>query len=172
MKAATPILLFLLLCFSSAAQSPVMESNSLAEVRDKRNALLVVFKSRVLNVDAEERERAIIDDVLKADPEPKGRYRWVYSQMARKLNKYISKYNSLTPARTLSEADYVIFFNVVEFRRILDTPYPYGELFVIVKGSPEKLKPPRVVWRARKVLVAEDAIGDLIKDLKTLRGES
>jgi len=172
MKAATPILLFLLLCFSTVAQSPVMESNSLAEVRDKRNALLVVFKSRVLNVDAEERERAIIDDVLKADPEPKGRYRWVYSQMARKLNKYISKYNSLTPARTLSEADYVIFFNVVEFRRILDTPYPYGELFVIVKGSPEKLKPPRVVWRARKVLVAEDAIGDLIKDLKTLRGES
>jgi hypothetical protein len=65
----------------------------------------------------------------------------------------------------------VIFFNVVEFRRILDTAYPYGELFVIVKGSPEKLKPPHVVWRARKVLIAEDAINDLIKDLKTLRGE-
>ena len=149
-----------------------MESNSLGEVRDKRYALLVVFKSRVLSVDAEDRERTIIDDVLKADPEPKGRYRWVYSQLARKLNKYIHKYNSLAPARTLSEADYVIFFNVVEFRRILDTPYPYGELFVIVKGSPEKLKPPRIVWRARKVLVAEDAIGELIKDLKTIHGES
>jgi len=121
---------------------------------------------------ASDRERAIIEDVLKANPEPKGRYRWVYSQLARKLNKYIEKYNSLSPARELSQADYVIFFNVVEFRRILNTPYPYGELFVIVKGSPETLKPPRIVWRAKKVLYAEDAISDLIKDLKALRGES
>ena len=172
MKATTLALLFLLLCFSTAAQSPAIEGNSLEEVRDKRAALLVVFKSRVLNVDVSDRERGIIDDVLKADPEPKGRYRWVYTQLAKKLNKYINKYNSLSPAKTLSEADYVIFFNVVEFRRILDTAYPYGELFVIVKGSPEKLKPPHVVWRARKVLIAEDAINDLIKDLKTLRGES
>ena len=65
----------------------------------------------------------------------------------------------------------MIFFNVVEFRRILNTFYPYGELYVIVKGSPEELKPPRVVWRAKKVLFAEDAIGDLIKDLKAVRGE-
>jgi hypothetical protein len=172
MKVATPILLFFVLCFSTVAQNPAIEDNALEEVRDKRNALLVVFKSRVINVDADDRERSIIEDVLKANPEPKGRYRWVYNQLARKLNKYIDKYNSLTPAKTLSEADYVIFFNVVEFRRILDTAYPYGELFVIVKGSPEKLKPPRVVWRARKVLFAEDAIGDLIKDLKILRGET
>jgi hypothetical protein len=172
MKVVTSILLFLIFCFSTVAQSPAIEGNSLEEVRDKRAALLVVFKSRVIDVDVGDRERAIIDDVLKADPEPKGRYRWVYTQMAKKLNKYINKYNSLSPAKSLSEADYVIFFNVVEFRRILDTAYPYGELFVIVKGSPEKLKPPHVVWRARKVLVAEDAIGDLIKDLKTLRGET
>jgi hypothetical protein len=172
MKVVSPILLFLIFCFSTVAQSPAIEGNSLEEVRDKRAALLVVFKSRVIDVDVGDRERAIIDDVLKADPEPKGRYRWVYTQMAKKLNKYINKYNSLSPAKSLSEADYVIFFNVVEFRRILDTAYPYGELFVIVKGSPEKLKPPHVVWRARKVLVAEDAIGDLIKDLKTLRGET
>jgi len=169
MKAVNPILFFLLLCLTAAAQTPVVENNSLEEVRDKRRALLVVFKSRVLDVS--DREQAIIDDVLKADPEPKGRYRWVYSQLARKLNKYMRQYKSLTSANALSDADYVIFFNVVEFRRILDTPYPYGELFVIVKGSPEKLKPPRVIWRARKVLFAEDAIGDLIKDLKTLHGE-
>ena len=137
---------------------------------DKRSVLLVVFKSRVLDVG--DRERAIIDDVLKADPNPQGRYRWVYSQLARKLNNYIHKYKSLSAASELSDADYVIFFNVVEFRRILGVAYPYGELFVIAKGSPEKLKPPRVVWRARKVLYAEDAIGDLIKDLKAIRGES
>ena len=170
MKAVAPILLLFLFCFSSPAQEPLAGNNSLAEVRDKQSALLVVFKSRV--IDANDRERAIIDDVLKADPKPKGGYRWVYSQLARKLNKYIRKYKSLSAAKELSEADYVIFFNVVEFRRILNTVYPYGELFVIVKGSPETLKPPRVVWRARKVLFAEDAIGDLIKDLKAIRGES
>ena len=171
MRFLAPTILVLLLGFSAAAQPApdAAPNNSLEEVRDKRNALLVVYKSRV--IDAGDRERAIIEDVLKANPEPKGRYRWVYTQLARKLNKYIDKYNSLSPARELSEADYVIFFNVVEFRRILNTVYPYGELFVIVKGSPETLKPPRVVWRARKVLYAEDAIGDLIKDLKAIRGE-
>jgi len=172
MKVLTPAFFVLFFCFSAAAaQTPdLADSNSLQEVRDKRHALLVVFKSRV--IDASDGERAIIDDVLHADPEPKGRYRWVYSQLAKKLNQYIRKYKSLTAANGLSEADYVIFFNVVEFRRILNTPYPYGELFVIVKGSPEELKPPRVVWRAKKVLFAEDAIGNLIKDLKAVRGES
>ena len=169
MKVLSPALLLFVLCFSAVAQAPVADGNSLAEVRDKHSALLVVFKSRV--IDASDSERAIIDDVLKADPYPKGRYRWVYTQLAQKLNKYIHKYKSLSAARELSDADYVIFFNVVEFRRILNTPYPYGELFVIVKGSPETLKPPRVVWRARKVLYAEDAISDLIKDLKAIRGE-
>ena len=171
MKVLSPALLVFFLCCSTAAQVPEPPGgNSLTELRDKRNAMLVVFKSRV--IDATDRERAIIDDVLRADPQPKGRYRWVYTQLAKKLNKYINKYNSITPARELAEADYVIFFNVVEFRRILNTPYPYGELFVIVKGSPETLKPPRVVWRAKKVSYAEDAIGDLIKDLKAVRGES
>ena len=171
MKVLTPALFVLLLALSAAAQTPDSATgNSLAEVRDKRNALLIVFKSRV--IDASDGERAIIDDVLHADPVPKGRYRWVYTQLAKKLNKYINKYKSLSAASELSEADYVIFFNVVEFRRILNAVYPYGEMFVIVKGSPEELKPPRVVWRAKKVLYAEDAIGDLIKDLKAARGES
>ena len=170
MKAAIPILLVFLLYFPAVAQAPEGDNNSLVEVRNKRTALLMVFKSRVLDIS--DREQAIIDDVLKADPNPKGRYRWVYSQLAKKLNNYMRKYRSLSAATDLSDADYVIFFNVVEFRRILNTIYPYGELFVIVKGSPESLKPPRVVWRAKKVLFAEDAIGDLIKDLKTMRGES
>jgi len=171
MKVLTPALLVLFLYFSAVAQAPdVAIGNSLEDVRDKRNVLLVVFKSRV--IDASDREHAIIEDVLRADPEPRGRYRWVYTQLAKKLNKYIHKYRSLNAASGLSEADYVIFFNVVEFRRILNTPYPYGELFVIVKGSPETLKPPRVVWRAKKVLYVEDAIGELIKDLKAIRGES
>ncbi len=175
MKAVFPILLLLLISFSAAAQdqgveSALPEANSLEEVRNMQSALLVVFKSRVLEL--QDRERAIIQDVLKADPQPKGRNRWVYNMIAGKLNKYIRRYKSLIPARVLSEADYVIYFNVVEFRRILYTYYPFGEMFVIVKGSPEKLKPPRVVWRTKKMSFAEDAIGDLIKDLKILRGES
>ena len=170
MKAVVPILLLFLFCFSVVAQQSLAGGNSLSEIRDKQNALLVVFKSRVL--DANDRERSIVEDVLKADPEPKGLYRWVYSQMAKKLNKYIRRYKSLTAATELSQADYIIFFNVVEFRRILNAPYPYGELFVIVKGSPETRKPPHIVWRAKKLLIAEDAIGALIKDLKAVRGES
>lgn len=172
MKAVVPIFLVFLSCFSTAGQELQSEGylNALSEVSDKRSALLVVFRSKVISVD--DRERAIIEDVLKADPQPKGRYRWVYGQMARRLNGYIRKYQSLTPARTLADADYVIFFNVVEFRRILDAIHPFGELFVIAKGSPEKRKPPRVVWRAKKMRFADDAIGDLIKDLKILRGET
>ena len=173
MKAVAAILILFLLYFSTAAaQEPLGNGNSLAEVRDKRNVLLIVFKSRVIDVNVDDRDRGIIEDVLKADPQPKGRYRWVYSQLAAKLNKYMRKYKSLSAAADLSDADYVIFFNVVEFRRILNTIYPYGELFVIVKGSPEASKPPRVVWKARKVLFAEDAMNDLIKDLRALRGET
>jgi hypothetical protein len=145
--------------------------HSLNELRNKRRVLLLVFRSRVIDV-SENRERAIIEDVLKADPQPKGRFRWVYNAMARKLNKYMNKYRSLTAADGLADAEYVIYFNVVEFRRILDTVYPYGELFVIVKGEPEQLKPPRIVWRGRKVMFADDVLDDLIKDLKSVRGES
>jgi hypothetical protein len=144
--------------------------HSLAELRDKHRALLVVFRSRILDVSGG--ERAIIEDVLKADPYPKGRYRWVHSQLARKLDKYMRQHGSVVPADGLADADYVIYFNVVEFRRILDAVYAYGELFVIVKGTPEELKPPRVVWRANKIRFAGDAIGQLIKELKLIRGES
>jgi hypothetical protein len=170
------LLLLLLTGVSNAVQKPDSTTasdtgiNSLEEVRDKRNALLVVFRSRIL--EAGNRERAIIEDVLKADPEPRGSYRSVYGQIAKKLNSYIRKYRSLSPAQRLRDADYVIFFNIVEYRQVLNATYPYGELFVIVKGSPETQLPPRVVWKAKKILWAGDAINDFIKDLKTLRGES
>jgi len=166
-------ILLLASCISASAQDNATTSavvvTPLDEIRDKHRALLVVFRSRVLDVS--DGERAIIDDVLKADPHPKGRNRWVYSQIAGKLNKYIRQYRSLTAAAGLADAEYVIYFNVVEYRKILDGVYPYGELFVILKGTPEQLKPPRVVWRANKMRFAEDAIGDLIKKLKAVRGE-
>ena len=144
--------------------------SSLSEVRDKRHALLMVFRSGV--VDASNNERAMVDLVLRADPQPKGRFQFVYGQLAKKLNEYIRKYRSLSAAHELGDADYVIFFNVVEYRRILNTIYPYGELFVIIKGTPEINRPPRVVWRSKKILWAGDAISGLIRDLKGLRGEN
>ena len=165
--------LILLQCVSGLPQAPTSpdeSTSSLSEVRDKHRALLMVFRSNVL--DASDNERAIIDQVLKADPRPKGRNQWVYGLLAKKLNAYIRKYQSLSAARDLSDADYVIYFNLIEYRRILGTVYPYGELFVIVKGSPETQKPPRVIWKAKKVLMAGDAISSLIKELKNLRGET
>src|SRR5678809_1578295 len=123
-------------------------TSSLVEVRDKHRALLMVFRSNVL--DASDNERAIIDQVLKADPRPKGRYQWVYGLLAKKLNAYIRKYRSLTAAEDLSDADYVIYFNLIEYRRILNTLYPYGELFVIMKGTPETKTPPRVEKKKKK----------------------
>ena len=149
---------------------PVNRVSELAEVRDKKRALLMVFRAGVL--DASDNERAIVDQVLNADPEPRGRNRWAYGQIASKLNSYIRKHHSLTAAHELSDADYVIYFNLIEFRRILNVTYPYGELFVIVKGSPTTQTPPRVIWKAKKILWAGDAINDLIKDLKNVRGES
>jgi hypothetical protein len=177
LKVACGPLIVLLACVAGVVaqtEAAVERQNNhvgtISELKDKQRALLLVFKSRVVDVGNAERE--IIDDVLKADPQPKGRYRLVYNELARKLNKYINKYGSLSSARDLADAEYVIFFNVVEFRRILNAIYPYGELFVIIKGSPQESKPPKIVWRARKLMVAADAIGDLVKDLKALRGES
>lgn len=160
----------LLLLFATPGFSQQPAQSSLADVRNMRRALLIVFRSGVLAVN--NRDRSIIEEVLKADPDPRGRNLWVYSQLAKKLNAYIRKYRSITPAYDLSDADYVIYFNVIEYRRILNTTYPYGELFVIVKGSPESQIPPRIVWKGKKILWAGDAISDFIKELKTLRGET
>jgi hypothetical protein len=41
-----------------------------------------------------------------------------------------------------------------------------------VKGSPETQKPPHIIWKAKKILWAGDAISNLIKELKTVRGET
>lgn len=143
--------------------------SSLEELRDKRSALLVVLRAGLVN--ASDNERAIIDMVLKADPTPRGRLQWVYGTISKKLNHYIRKYESLSAANSLGDADFVVFFNLLEYRRILDTSYPYGELFIIAKGLPELRIPPRVIWRSRKVLDSTDAISEFIRELKLLRGE-
>ena len=144
------------------------DRNSLEEVRAKKRALLLVFRSGV--IDTEDNERAVIELALKADPQSK-RYRLTYDLIAQRLNRYINKYKSMTAAAQLSDADYIIFFNLLEYRRILNATYPYGELFVIVKGDPSVEQPPRVVWKSKKVQWAGDAVRELIKEFRALRRE-
>jgi hypothetical protein len=144
------------------------DRNALAEVRAKKRALLLVFRSGV--IDTQDNERAVIEFALKADPQSK-RYRLTYDVIAQRLNRYINKYKSMTAAAQLSDADYIILFNLLEYRRILNTTYPYGELFVIVKGDPSVPQPPRVVWKSKKVQWAGDAVRDLIKEFRVLRRE-
>ena len=79
---------FILVASARAGQTPTTitpDRNSLSEVRNKRRALLVVFRSGV--VDASDSERLIIDQVLKSDPEPSGRFRWVYGLISLKINR-------------------------------------------------------------------------------------
>ena len=142
--------------------------NSLAEVRSKKRALLLVFRSGV--IDTDDNDRAIIEFALKADPQSK-RYRLTYDTIAQRLNRYINKYKSMSAATQLSDADYIVFFNLLEYRRILNATYPYGELFVIVKGDPSAQQPPRVIWKSKKVQWAGDAVRDLIKEFRVLRRE-
>jgi hypothetical protein len=144
------------------------DRNSLAEVRAKKRALLLVCRSGV--IDSGDNERAVIEFTLKADPQNK-RYRLTYDTIAQRLNRYINKYKSMSAATQLSDADYIILFNLLEYRRILNATYPYGELFVIVKGDPSVQQTPRVIWKSKKVQWAGDAVHDLIKEFRVLRRE-
>ena len=165
-----------LLCFPSAqikAQNSLRTTREnqvglLSEIHPGDRALLIVLKSTV--VAADEPNRSIIDLVLKADPEPTSRHRALFSMLATKLNTYIRKYKSLEATSVLSDADFVIFFSFIGYRRILDVSYPFGELYIIVKGDPKTNRPPRVIWKS-KIEWAADAIDDFLRDLKNNRGE-
>ena len=141
----------------------------LTQLNGKRSVLLLVLRAGVLDTQGD--NQALLDLALKADPRPPARHHLAYDAMARKLNGYIKKYRSLTAAEELSDADFIIVFNLLEYRRILNVPYPYGELFVIVKQNPDAKIPLAVIWKSRKIQWAGDAINDLIRDLKTARGE-
>jgi hypothetical protein len=163
-----------LLCSNALAQQRFRATNepntgSLSAIRPRDRGLVVVLKSSV--IPADETDNYIIESVLRADPESTGRHQIVYGTLAKKLNGYIRKYKSLSAATHLGEADFVIFFSLVEYRRILNSTYPFGELFVIVKGEPDIQRPPRIIWKSRKVIWVGDAINNFLKDLKTIRGE-
>jgi len=147
----------------------VVVTGSLSELRNKRRVLLIVHKSAV--VDAREQAKVILAEIYRPNGEPRPRHPRVFNSIARRLNKYMVKYQSLSAARDLSDAEFIVFFNLIEYRRPLGYPYPYGELFVILNDRTEG-RQPRIIWKTRKSPVwAEDAVKDLINDLRTARGE-
>ncbi|HEX8888378.1 MAG TPA: hypothetical protein VF779_04335 [Pyrinomonadaceae bacterium] len=142
---------------------------SLSELRDKRRILLMVRRSEV--VDASGQSKTILSEAYQPSTEPRGRFARIYNVLAQKLNKYMVKFQSISAARNISEAEFIVFFNLLEYRRPLGRPYPYGELFVILNDRAQGHEP-RIIWKTRKSPIwAEDAVNEFIRDLKAARGE-
>jgi hypothetical protein len=141
---------------------------SLEEIRGKRRVFLLATRSQV--VDARGPDPSALLEVLGA-----GKVRthyYPYSVVARKLNEYIRKRNGMMAVGDPSEADYIVYFNVLEYRRTINGVYPYGELFVIlIRDAEGKPQQPRIIWRTRKVLWAEDAAKEFLSELRRVRGE-
>ena len=167
-----PGTLLLLLAVIASAQSgstslsSSQPSGSLSEIVNKRWAFLLV--KRVAVVDASNERNSIIEEALKSDLRPNRRYRAAYNTIADKLNKFMKKYGNMSAVGEINGADYIIFFNLLEYRWPLGTPYPYGELYVIVRPEPGTQGKPRVVWKSKKVMWAADAADDLIDELKSI----
>lgn len=152
---------------SAKASQVKSEDGSLDEIKDKQSVALVVVRSSVL--DAAGDDEPIVREALAVEPRLAPRHRPAYNVIARKINQYIRKYRSLRSADQTSQADFIVYFKLVEYRRMLNGFYPYGEMFVIV--NPETTGSPRIIWRTSKIVFAEDAIKELLKDLKQARGE-
>jgi hypothetical protein len=156
------------LTYSQEKQADAPANNSLWELRDKRYVYLLVRRSGV--VDASGDAKAIIEAVSKESRDARSRFPRTFNKIARKLNRYLKQSRNLSAASTPAEADFLVYFNLLEIRWPLGSPYAYGELFVILNERSES-KQPRIIWKS-KPNFAEDAIDELIKDLKNVRGES
>lgn len=151
----------------SPSSSSELSIGSISELINKRRALLLIKRSAI--VDARGGINSMIEEALKSDPRMSRRYRLTYNIIAGKLNKFMRKYKTMSAARTMEEADYVIFFNLLEYRRPLGIPHPFGELFVIANPRTGAQGGPRLVWKSRKAQWAEDAVDELLDDLKLVR---
>lgn len=140
-------------------------NGSLTELRDKHRVWLIVRRSALLDVSGA--EQSIFNEVYK-EGNARQTFPRTYNLIARKLNKYMREHQSISAAQSLENAEFIIFFNVLEIRRPLGTPYAYGELFVILN---ERSKP-RILWKSRKSgMFVDDAIDAMLSDLKGARGE-
>lgn len=148
----------------------VAVTGSLAELKNRRRVLLIVRRSTI--VDSRGGSESVVKDAYAAGPSGAPlRYPRIYSLLAQHLNRYMNKHHSISLVRSIPEAEFIVFFSLMEYRRPFEISYPYGELFVILNDTANGRRP-RVVWKTRKSpMWVEDAVKDLIRDLKTVRGE-
>src|SRR5215510_10308819 len=85
----------------------------LSQLNGKRSVLLLVLRERI--VDSRDDNQALLDLALKADPRPSMRLRLAYETIAKQLNKYAKKHRSMSAAAQLSDADFIILFNLLEY---------------------------------------------------------
>ena len=154
----------------SSGGGGVAVTGSLAELKNRRRVLLLVRRSAV--VDSRGGAEGLLKEAYAAAAAGAPlRYPRIYNLLAQQLNRYMNKYQSISAARSVPDAEFIIFFNLLEYRRPLGHPYPYGELFVILNDTANGRRP-RVIWKTRKSPVwVEDAVKDLLRDLRTVRGE-
>jgi hypothetical protein len=153
----------------SVENGEVLVTGSLAELRTMRRVLLLVRRSPI--VDSRGQGELILKEVYSSDADKSGRFPRTYNSIARRLNQYMTKYRSISGARNIAEAEFIIFFNLLEYRRPLGQSYPYGELYIILNERSNS-RPPRIVWKTRKSPIwVEDAIDEFLRDLKATRGE-
>ena len=168
------LLLILLIVCPALAQTQTTDNvvrGSINELRTRRRVFLIVRHSSV--VDAKEEAKSILAEVYQSDAgPPHGQFARIYNAIGGKLNKYMAEYQSISSVRDLRDADFIVLFNLLEYRWPLGRPYPYGEMFVILNDHSGG-REPRIVWRTRKRSEwAEDAIKEFIRDLKAVRGEA
>lgn len=154
----------------AGAQTPAAPEQPPVELRDLHNVYLMVIRNPV--IDARDNGQSLIEAVYRAHENGHSRrYRYTFAVIAKKLNKYINKYQSMNAVERVADADFLVVFNVLEHRNLLGAYYPYGEIYAIINRRPDSPHPPRVAWKARKVLWAEDAAEEFLKTLKAVRGE-
>jgi len=153
-------------------EQPGVRRGTLAEIRGfKRVALLVI---RTQTVDARDPARVAVETYRRAlSDAPPRLHVSGHRAAARRLNKYIRKYRSISAVKSADEADFVIIIHVTRVRGsfIPAEPYVFGKLFVIARASGADRRPP-VLWESKgHDSRIDDALGDFLKALKTARGE-
>lgn len=179
-RAACVALFIMLLCYPNlfAAQDdksgeagaiePVY--GSLSEIKDLRRVLLLT--NRNFLVDSRGSVHTALASVYRPQTKP-SIHAHAHNIIARRLNKYITSYRSMTAVRQVKDADFVVVFNVLRESPsfIRGRPFVFGEMFVIRNATAADPRP-RIVWRTEKELTrVEDAVGKFLKELKLIRQE-
>lgn len=146
-------------------------SGSLGEIKNKRHLALIVMRSMV--VDSRGSARTAVDLLSQRDTRWSSVHELAYRTIVVKLNRYMNKYGSLMAEENVEHAELILLFNIIKVRVFDKVVYPLGEMFVIANATAGSGgTQPRIVWRQKKdIMWVGDSIGDLIKALKSSRGE-